>query len=160
MRNAFSKSTASSLLTSDQSDISFLPRTTKRNGRIGLTHGGRPSQLEVHSAKQLRHHFVQVEALSRPHLSSPAQLDSAIREALGLKRLIRQLRNGLFYFNGVHTWPSAQEAVKPQVATPPLRFALEFAISPFPSSASYSCRYSGFFSHLFLCKLLTVERFI
>src|SRR5882757_6084290 len=77
MRNAFLKSTASSLLTSDQSDISFPLRTTKRNGRIGLTHGGRPSQLEVHSAKQLRHHFVQEEALSRPHLSSPAQLDSA-----------------------------------------------------------------------------------
>jgi hypothetical protein len=59
MRNAFSKSMASSRLTFDRSDIFFLLPATTRSGRIGLIHGGRLSQpSSVHSAKKLRYYFV------------------------------------------------------------------------------------------------------
>jgi hypothetical protein len=61
MRNAFPKST---LLTFDRNDIFFLLRMTRRHGRIASTHGGKPSQLEVHSAKKLYHHFLLVEQLN------------------------------------------------------------------------------------------------
>jgi hypothetical protein len=47
------------------------------NARDGLIHGGRPSQLELHSAKKLSPQFALLQQLVRPRRSSPAQLDSA-----------------------------------------------------------------------------------
>jgi hypothetical protein len=77
MRNAFLKSMASSLLTSDRNDISSLLRTTERNGRLDLRHGGRSLQLELHLARKFRHHFVQIEQLLRLQRPSSAQCDNA-----------------------------------------------------------------------------------
>jgi DDE domain len=64
----FPKSMASSLLTSDRNDTFFLLHATAPNGRISLTHGGRPSLLEVHSAKKRRQQFSRVAQLVRAHV--------------------------------------------------------------------------------------------
>jgi hypothetical protein len=58
-------------------DTSFLLCTTVPNARDGLLHGGRPSQLEIHSAKKLSPQFALLQQLVRLRRSSPAQLDSA-----------------------------------------------------------------------------------
>jgi hypothetical protein len=67
----------------------------RRHGRIASTHGGKPSQLEVHSAKKLYHHFLLVEQLKRPRRSSPAQLDSAL-DGIGPMNARVQARRGYF----------------------------------------------------------------
>src|SRR6266851_10314034 len=57
--------------------------------------------------------------------------EEGIRKVLGVKRLIRQLRNGFFYFNGVQLFPLPRSILKVTTSPgicPSRRAPIAFAI--------------------------------